>query len=169
MSDIINYLVKNDTKEALDKIDYLGKKGKNFILFTTELIEYLKNMLISNKQYEINKSDIFEIIDILNDTVNNMKNSSYQKVLLEVSFLKIEALLENNKISEEKNTFSEKEIPIEIKKEKNNNVEKIEIKETNSLNEQTFELNKIRINNALALANKSLLEDLKICWIRKIK
>ena len=103
MSDIINYLVKNDTKEALDKIDYLGKKGKNFILFTTELIEYLKNMLISNKQYEINKSDIFEIIDILNDTVNNMKNSSYQKVLLEVSFLKIEALLENNKISEEKN------------------------------------------------------------------
>lgn len=90
LSDIINYLVKNDTKEALDKIDYLGKKGKNFILFTTELIEYLKNMLISNKQYEINKSDIFEIIDILNDTVNNMKNSSYQKVLLEVSFLKIE-------------------------------------------------------------------------------
>ncbi len=165
LSDIINYLVKNDTKEALDKIDYLGKKGKNFILFTTELIEYLKNMLISNKQYEINKSDIFEIIDILNDTVNNMKNSSYQKVLLEVSFLKIEALLENNKISEEKNTFSEKEIPIEIKKEKNNNVEKTEIKEANSLNEQTFELNKIRINNALALANKSLLEDLKICWI----
>ena len=77
-------------------------------------------MLISNKQYEINKSDIFEIIDILNDTVNNMKNSSYQKVLLEVSFLKIEALLENNKISEEKNTFSEKEISIEIIKEKNN-------------------------------------------------
>lgn len=168
--DIVNALVNVNTKEALAKLDYLGKKGKNLILFATELIEYLKNMLISNNTYGLDKDKIFEMIDILNDTVNNMKNSCYQKVLLEVAFLKVENLLKNIEIvdNEEKAVKKEKlqEKPKEKQKEDiNNNVEKENEIEANKSNEQIFEINKIRINNALALANKNLLEDLKICWV----
>lgn len=168
--DIVSALVNGNTKEALEKLDYLGKKGKNLILFATELIEYLKNMLISNNTYGLDKDKIFEMIDILNDTVNNMKNSCYQKVLLEVAFLKVENLLKNIEIvdNEEKAVKKEKlqEKPKEKQKEDiNNNVEKENEIETNKSNEQIFEINKIRINNALALANKNLLEDLKICWV----
>ena len=168
--DIVSALVNGNTKEALEKLDYLGKKGKNLILFATELIEYLKNMLISNNTYGLDKDKIFEMIDILNDTVNNMKNSCYQKVLLEVAFLKVENLLKNIEIvdNEEKAVKKEElqEKPKEKKKEDiNNNVEKENEIEANKSNEQIFEINKIRINNALALANKSLLEDLKICWV----
>lgn len=168
--DIVSALVNDNTKEALEKLDYLGKKGKNLILFATELIEYLKNMLISNNTYGLDKDKIFEMIDILNDTVNNMKNSSYQKVLLEVAFLKVENLLKNIEIVDNVEKTVKKEELQEKPKEKqkediNNNVEKENEIETNKINEQIFEINKIRINNALALANKNLLEDLKICWV----
>ena len=168
--DIVSALVNGNTKEALEKLDYLGKKGKNLILFATELIEYLKNMLISNNTYGLDKDKIFEMIDILNDTVNNMKNSSYQKVLLEVAFLKVENLLKNIEIVDNGEKTVKKEELQEKPKEKqkediNNNVEKENEIETNKINEQIFEINKIRINNALALANKNLLEDLKICWV----
>lgn len=168
--DIVSALVNGNTKEALEKLDYLGKKGKNLILFATELIEYLKNMLISNNTYGLDKDKIFEMIDILNDTVNNMKNSSYQKVLLEVAFLKVENLLKNIEIVDNGEKTVKKEELQEKPKEKqkediNNSVEKENEIETNKINEQIFEINKIRINNALALANKNLLEDLKICWV----
>lgn len=168
--DIVNALVNVNTKEALEKLDYLGKKGKNLILFATELIEYLKNMLISNNTYGLDKDKIFEMIDILNDTVNNMKNSSYQKVLLEVAFLKVENLLKNIEMVDNIEKAVKKEELQEKPKEKqkediNNNVEKENEIEANKINEQIFEINKIRINNALALANKNLLEDLKICWV----
>lgn len=167
--DIVSALVNGNTKEALEKLDYLGKKGKNLILFATELIEYLKNMLISNNTYGLDKDKIFEMIDILNDTVNNMKNSCYQKVLLEVAFLKVENLLKNIEIVDNEEKAVKKEELQEKPKEKqkediNNNVEKENEIEANKSNEQIFEINKIRINNALALANKNLLEDLKICW-----
>lgn len=168
--DIVSALVNGNTKEALEKLDYLGKKGKNLILFATELIEYLKNMLISNNTYGLDKDKIFEMIDILNDTVNNMKNSCYQNVLLEVAFLKVENLLKNIEIVDNEEKAVKKEELQEKPKEKqkediNNNVEKENEIEANKSNEQIFEINKIRINNALALANKNLLEDLKICWV----
>lgn len=168
--DIVSALVNDNTKEALEKLDYLGKKGKNLILFATELIEYLKNMLISNNTYGLDKDKIFEMIDILNDTVNNMKNSCYQKVLLEVAFLKVENLLKNIEIVDNEEKAVKKDELQEKPKEKqkediNNNVEKENEIEANKSNEQIFEINKIRINNALALANKNLLEDLKICWV----
>ena len=168
--DIVSALVNGNTKEALEKLDYLGKKGKNLILFAIELIEYLKNMLISNNTYGLDKDKIFEMIDILNDTVNNMKNSSYQKVLLEVAFLKVENLLKNIEMVDNIEKAVKKEELQEKPKEKqkediNNNVEKENEIEANKINEQIFEINKIRINNALALANKNLLEDLKICWV----
>ena len=168
--DIVSALVNGNTKEALEKLDYLGKKGKNLILFATELIEYLKNMLIRNNTYGLDKDKIFEMIDILNDTVNNMKNSCYQKVLLEVAFLKVENLLKNIEIVDNEEKAVKKEELQEKPKEKqkediNNNVEKENEIEANKSNEQIFEINKIRINNALARANKSLLEDLKICWV----
>ncbi len=168
--DIVSALVNGNTKEALEKLDYLGKKGKNLILFATELIEYLKNMLISNNTYGLDKDKIFEMIDILNDTVNNMKNSCYQKVLLEVAFLKVENLLKNIEIVDNEEKAVKKEELQEKPKEKqkediNNNVEKENEIEANKSNEQIFEINKVRINNALALANKNLLEDLKICWV----
>jgi len=168
--DIVSALVNGNTKEALEKLDYLGKKGKNLILFAIELIEYLKNMLISNNTYGLDKDKIFEMIDILNDTVNNMKNSCYQKVLLEVAFLKVENLLKNIEIVDNEEKAVKKEELQEKPKEKqkediNNNVEKENEIEANKSNEQIFEINKIRINNALALANKNLLEDLKICWV----
>lgn len=168
--DIVSALVNGNTKEALEKLDYLGKKGKNLILFATELIEYLKNMLISNNTYGLDKDKIFEMIDILNDTVNNMKNSCYQKVLLEVAFLKVENLLKNIEIVDNEEKAVKKDELQEQPKEKqkediNNNVEKENEIEANKSNEQIFEINKIRINNALALANKNLLEDLKICWV----
>ena len=168
--DIVSALVNGNTKEALEKLDYLGKKGKNLILFATELIEYLKNMLISNNTYGLDKDKIFEMIDILNDTVNNMKNSCYQKVLLEVAFLKVENLLKNIEIVDnEEKAVKKEELQVKPKEKQkediNNNVEKENEIEANKSNEQIFEINKIRINNALALANKNLLEDLKICWV----
>ena len=137
--DIVSALVNGNTKEALEKLDYLGKKGKNLILFATELIEYLKNMLISNNTYGLDKDKIFEMIDILNDTVNNMKNSCYQKVLLEVAFLKVENLLKNIEIVDNEEKAVKKEELQEKPKEKqkediNNNVEKENEIEANKIN-----------------------------------
>lgn len=162
---ILKYLLVNDIKSIFDEIDTLNKKGKNLILFAIELLEYLKNILIEKKEFEIEKNKIFDIINILNDTINNMKNSSYQKVLLEVFFLKIENLIiknkENVQIIEKNNNKIESKLPI---LSDNNDLSKNK-EEKLIISKQIFELNKIRINNALALADKNLLEDLRMCWV----
>ena len=60
---ILKYLLVNDIKSIFDEIDTLNKKGKNLILFAIELLEYLKNILIEKKEFEIEKNKIFEIIN----------------------------------------------------------------------------------------------------------
>lgn len=191
---IYNYIIKNDIKNLFDKIDELSYKGKNLVLFAEELMIYFKDLLlksITEPLEDIKTNDIYHIIDIINETINNMKTSSFPKIILEVGLLKINDQLKNDFQKEEsKVTIKEQEIKTELKKEddiseiaKPINLIKekaiyvedgmIKFEESKEIEEkitkmttQIEENRKIRINNAFATADKNILENLKLNWVR---
>lgn len=199
VKEIFSNLMEKDITELFKNVDNLAHKGKNLILFAEELIDYFKNMLIAKLENEQNinielfrsQEKVFKIIDILNETIINMKKSSYSKTLFEVGLLKILNVLKEEKDIEikEKNIkfeskesniiFEEKQVPEQVEREVSSKiVEKIEMEDSYSeekilekeekvtnLANLIEENRKIRINNTFATANKSILEDLKIRWI----
>ncbi len=182
LEEIFNNILEKDIKELFENIDKLSSRGKNLILFSEELIDYFKDLLlkITKKEIDINleQEKLFLMIDILNETIKNMKESSYQKTLLQVGLLKIINLFS----SEQRETIENKKkvIPsIEIEaNEQEKIVEKIEMDDSYSeekilkkeekvttLANLIEENRKIRINNTFSTANKKILEDLKIRWV----
>ncbi len=193
---IVLDIKENKIKELFDRIDELNKKGKNLIIFSEELMSYFKDLLIkivSGENEILTKNEIYQSIDIINETINNMKNSSFPKIILEVGLLKIMDSLKNKEDNIEKtkkettnvnnieknNTVSdlnkEEEIakPINLIKEKSIYVEdgKIKFEEAKEIKEKITKLTeqieknrKIRINNTFATADKNILETMKINW-----
>ncbi len=191
---IILDIKNHKIKELFDKIDELNKQGKNLVLFSEELMTYLKDQLIksvSGDNIMLSNKQIYQSIDIINNTINSMKNSSFPKIMLEVGLLKIIDLMNeeksnlNDAVNDNKTSLKEKkeqeevekdtEIakPINLIKEKNIYVEdgKIKFEEAkeieekiNKLTEQIEKNRKIRINNTFATADKNILETLKLNW-----
>ena len=177
---VVTNIFSGNVKNVIDKIDEFSNNGKNILLFANELLEYVKNLLVEESIKEsgtYNLNDLYAFIEILDSTIEKMKNSSDSRVMLDVGLLKIislfnnqNSILKDNHVDLEKlnvvpsNTLNnvednkKEDVIVNEKEESNSNV-------TDKINE-IFEKNrKIRINNALATANKNILEDLKVRWI----
>lgn len=188
---IIANLSNNNIKAVFEKLDELISKGKNIILLAEEMLLYFKDMIIktvtSNIPLGIDVNNLYEMVILMNDAINNMKKSSYPKVILEVNILKIMKLISSNetgfdreKISPIEESSQEKKNNSDLVDEKNysqnenilsndnaidGDIKKEAIEESEN-NELIDEKNRhIRINNAFALADKEMLSDLKIRWI----
>ena len=188
---IVDYIFNKDINNMLDSIDFACNNGKNIILFAEELLEFVKDMLVDQM---INNSDVYNsdilynFVDILNDVIDKMKNSSNPKIILEVGLLKIVNLFKDDKIisreiilekkwdDKSKNDINSvnnsKEIINDVNQNmivdtQKNNSKSLGISENVIVNKSNMsdKNRKIRINNAFATANKDLLEDLKICWV----
>ncbi len=190
INEIIDSIFLYKINDIFNKIDALNEKGKNLTILTEELLEEFKQILIDKLTKDINQdvdsNKIYQVIDILNETIINMKRSSYQKTILEINILKIveifnkhvEKKINRNEIKELKQDqenisltqpekqssiatlLNNEEIDQEIKQEKENKKAKV-----SKLSTMIEENRKIKINNTFATADKNILEDLKIRWI----
>ncbi|MGM9881285.1 MAG: DNA polymerase III subunit gamma/tau [Bacilli bacterium] len=178
--DLCNLLdnIKNNNKEKIiEFVDYLDKSGKETNRFIGELIIFLKDIIIykntknlSNIRTKnvaiksicnlLDSNDIYKLIEILNKIQNDIKFSSHSYIILMTSLLKFSDDISNSVSSPEFKSVennndgekSKKIISREIISEK---------KKINYLSEEEIE---IRINNALALANKNVLNMMKEKW-----
>ena len=175
--------IKNNNKvKLIEFVDYLDESGKDINKFVEEMLIFIKDVIlyknanilssISTKNDYIklvsdkyNDRDLYDLIENLNGVQSSIKISNHSSIIFMTSILKYSDLKFGNlMVNNEKS--SEKIISREIieKKEKNisQNNENIsrEIKDSSISDEQV----EIRVNNSLALASKSVLEEFKLRW-----
>ena len=184
IEEIVKELYKNDYGKFLDILDKLTNKGKNIILLSEEIMNEFKSQLIMSVKNEVKldveEDQLYQAIDNLGTTIDKMKQSNYPKTLLEICLIKMGKIFQaNSKIISREIIGSEKcsdntiniikDVNIEITPEIDEKINEESLKEEQDIDQnktiQSISNKNIRINNALALANKSLLEDLKIKWI----
>jgi len=164
--ELFNNLLSNNLNSVFNIADKIENEGKNFVYISEDLIKILRDDLINhqinNKSIFIEKvgiDKILEIIMLINNSINDMKNSIDKRIIFDILIIKINNILNikkqtnvcitNNKNDGKIEKNAEKEQKNEIKDEKNNkNVDK-----------QIYEkLMEIRLNNTLSRANKKDFE-----------
>lgn len=175
--------IKNNNKvKLIEFVDYLDESGKDINKFVEEMLIFIKDVIlyknanilssISTKNEYIklvsdkyNDRNLYDLIENLNGVQSSIKISNHSSIIFMTSILKYSDLKFGNiMVNNEKS--SEKIISWEIieKKEENisQNNENIsrEIKDSSISDEQV----EIRVNNSLALASKSVLEEFKLRW-----
>jgi len=100
---LIEKLILKDLTEIIKNINYYNNSGKSIIKITEEIIIYLRNLILSvtapdmidnmelyvNVKNKISTSEIIDYIQVLNESLLDMKKFSNSKMLLELAFIKI--------------------------------------------------------------------------------
>lgn len=174
--------IKNlNYKDIIKFIEEIDKNGKNITKFVEEIIIFLKDVLIykstniltkikeKNEKIKIisemlSEDDLFFYINEFNDLLNRIKIANFPSILLIVELLKLanKDLINMNDDSYEKKSNVSNEVNSKDKSELD---DKLTIKNNNDVvNNINNKLIDIRINNALAFAEKSILLNIKSLW-----
>ena len=162
LKSLTNYIFNGDVSNILNLLTELENSGKDVVILLDSIMEYLKSCLILHNSS--NFDSIYSLIIELNELDILLKRSSNKKIIFEVGIMKIVNKLFNNKTNirnfQDVNNLSTLEKKVVSDSNNNDDIPKNVV--------QTYKVcyNKdIRINNAFALADKSLLNDLKIKWV----
>lgn len=141
---LLENIVSGNIKETLKNINEYYEEGKNFINICERLQLLIRNIIIFNntdnyfdKEYEKKLLDFShieleyceKISDELFNLINELKRTNNQKIITEISFLKM-CLMQNKKEEknidkiETKNNSKDNEIPIIIEEKQNEEKEK---------------------------------------------
>lgn len=141
---LLENIVSGNIKETLKNINEYYEEGKNFINICERLQLLIRNIIIFNntdnyfdKKYEKKLLDFSHIeleycekmSDELFNLINELKRTNNQKIITEISFLKM-CLMQNKKEEknidkiETKNNSKDNEIPIIIEEKQNEEKEK---------------------------------------------
>ena len=175
IKEIFNKIKENDLASLFDKSDKFNNDGKDFILICEDIIKFLRNSLID---YQINNKNEFveqfgkdiitKIIFEITDYITYIRNISDKKIYFDLLLIKIYDIINKTNVRiEEKSSVDKIEInqvnkkESKIEKNKEETVFKEEIKKVNpeandSKYEDYFKLMKIRQNNILCEADKSV-------------
>ena len=168
-------IFNNDYVKVLDIINKINETGYDFKNFIERVMIYTRDNIV---EYYINKKEIYgsiddnvKLVDVLNNILNRLKEAINPMVIVQVYLLKYMEEKKNEEPKEDvkiiareiiSNDIEEKDvskIAKSVKKEQkqvvNNNTSTIVVNE---------EVKKIRINNAMATANKSYKQDLTEIW-----
>ena len=186
--DLLNSIIKNDKIKIIEFVDNFDESGKDINKFIEEMLIFLKdvilyknanissNISIKNEYINLiannyNDSDLYDLIENLNLIQNSVKFSSHSAIIFLTSILKYSDLKFKNNDS----SFADS-INLNIKSDNKNisreiiNNKNINIQKNNDYKEKSIgngisenEIN-LRINNALALASKNILENFKSKW-----
>ena len=171
-------------------IDDIDRKGKSIERFIEDLIDFCKDILIYKSASIVNtnvleknellvnlsnlysESQLYALIEDLNELSSKIKNSSYGKILLVTTFIKlsrsIQVSLEEEKVNGTMSVVSSTDNSHVISNKSDTVVESgvISVPKKNlfALTGISDKVRKIRINNAFCLASKDLKEKLKNNW-----
>ena len=184
-----NSILSKDLANVLKMIDNVDELGYDFKNFIERTMLYVRDKVI---EYYISKSPIsgsiadnIELIETLNDVLNRLKDAVNPIVVIQIYLLKYIENIEKNNINIEKSEqsdFISREIKIDGAKDvddskksdkiisreiiSNQNLAKEQVKIVE--NGQHFVVNlknkEIRINNAMATANKNYKNELVGVW-----
>lgn len=170
---LLEKVVHGDIKEIIKKLDEYYSESKNFITICNRLEVIIKNILIYNTSDDyfkesytkklrnfsrIDLNKFIELSKIIFDLSNELRKTTNQKVIAEIYFIKMALLFIENKQVTNIKSEDEKEIKStnEIKEVTKESKTKKVTEEIENSEEDSQDINKIKINNALSGANKDL-------------
>lgn len=195
LSHFVNLILNKKLEELLKMVDEFNESGKSIIKIVEEIINYLKNVLLYNISPDyvksitnnfniysemadkIEKIQVIDLIEKMNESMNSIKTSSDPKLSMELLIIKEcidKDALNNNIITNDSikdNLKKEEQVITPINDNSNINI-KVNIEESDLINVQKEDDNKIcltefdsfinvRINNALARFDKNILINLR--------
>ncbi len=184
----IQKVKEQDNEYVLEQLDKMYQNGKDLLRFVEDLMLHLRNQLVKkyiDHQNDIDTEFINQFVIALNQMLNELKESSNIKLLLEIKLLQFMNLKEqtktsvNKEVEENKQKFDKKENPKEVEIEEKqspipesksigeNQIPKEEAPEPIEENEPKIDIasqKRLRINNTFALADKKSLTELKNNW-----
>lgn len=158
---LFDSVVQSNLNSGIDTINEIYQSGKNFSTIAERLLIFLRDITINNNIHDYFQEYYCKILNkysnlsnelckqmskVLTELLSELKKSTNQKIIFEIYFINLCSL---NEVSDKKETKAVKE---EVKKP-----EKIVDIEDNGFDK----LKQTRVNNALATADKSLLNELK--------
>ena len=174
ISDIVVNIVNKDSANVLDILDNLEKNGKNLNSLFEQIMKYLKDLIVNNDN-KFDSKVIMTILEGFNDISLNIKFSSNILLSLEVGVLKIINSIEDSKIIS-REIISNDDVSLKFvdKEVVEENIESLKNEEKQDKNEQMvgeisgsnpIDINfDTVINNAFALADKQLKNDILAKW-----
>lgn len=187
LSELLKSIITSDKIKVIEFIDRFDEDGKEINKFVEELIIFLKDVIlykntnllstIESKNTNIKKISelydskvLYNLIETLNNVQNMIRMSTNGSILFMTSLLKFSDTYFNKiEITDNINNSNSINNNLETNvcdKDKNISREIIKTKNIDNLKESNFsneEIN-VRINNALALASKEVLENIKNNW-----
>lgn len=153
-----------NTKSVFDSVERLVNHGKSIELITEQLLTYLRSLSVDNS-ISLSSDDFIKIVNGVSNIFNGLRNSFNQMLFFEIEMFKIiKSISDDSKVKNDTKIIS-REIILENNEELRN-VNKSEEKVLK--NEQTFGNRRkdfdIIINNAFALANKDLKNEIVNKW-----
>lgn len=166
VNNLLNCLINSDYTEILNIINMLSSKGRNFNDLVDKMLILIRDISINKEvsnyfdkdystlltKYNINHNQIMLLTKILNELKTELKNSSDQKLLVEIYFLNL-----SNKVNEnDQNIFSSNEVKINSQFiNASNNISYTSTKESNALDSinDTFHVNS---NNSVEPADNAI-------------
>lgn len=173
--DILDSIIDKNYQFGLETINYLTESGKNINNIINKLLILLRNISISkynsklfsesekkvyDKYTNLDESYILNITKLFLELSNELKKSTMQKLIFEIYFMRM------CNISNEKNNsleqLSNSKMNVETDNEENQIIKTDVVKDdVEILNTKESVKTEVRINNALARADKKILLDLQ--------
>ena len=172
--EFIQNIINSNYKDMLSKTKKWAENGKDFVLITQKIINFIRNGIlykkgITDEQIEENTRDIYKhyndsklykLIDYFGDLLTKIQNNFQKELIFEVDIIKIIDEMNDN-VSRE--TLLEEKIKKETIKNDNVSRETYNTKETSLIN-KINELKEIRINNILKLSEKEEFNFVNDLW-----
>ena len=182
---LINNIILNNKIEIIKFVDYLNNSGKDITKFIEELLIFLKdviifkntgissNISIKNEYIKLvcEKCDdiyLYELIENLNIIQNSVKLSNNSSIIFLTLILKYSNLkFKNNDLSTHDMNDTKKDV-VKL----NDTLINKDVVEDNNISQEIIDIKKeldddeinIRVNNALAIASKEVLDKFKNRW-----
>ena len=168
----------NNKIAIINFIEEFDKSGKELNKFIQELIVFLKDVILfkSTKKLEkgevkkknimlidelYNEHDLYNFIEVLNETSNKIKFSSHGSIIFMTTVLKFS----DNNFKETNKIISRKIISLVETDDENLNEKNISQKIINKYSIGRDEIG-VRINNSFATASKEFLKNIKNDWYK---
>lgn len=168
----------NNKIEIINFIEEFDKSGKELNKFIQELIVFLKDVILfkSTKKLEkvevkkknimlidelYNEHDLYNFIEVLNETSNKIKFSSHESIIFMTTVLKFS----DNNFKETNKIISREIISLVETDDENLNEKNISQKIINKYSIGRDEIG-VRINNSFATASKEFLKNIKNDWYK---
>ena len=167
---LINFIMNGDNANVLNLISFYNDSGKNLIQIISQVMHYLRNILVShyvsNEMCEYNVDLVIQLINMINEKMFDIKKSGNPNIFIEMLLLKFmndyihsginiyreikSNTFMNIESKEEKKCLDSSESNLDFISDNIRDVEKSTISEpiTNN-NKDNYDLDALRIENLL--------------------